>query len=90
MPAFEVLPSALVAAAGDLREVGRTATGVPALPLVSGSAVLDDALDDLVRACAAAGRSLEERSSAAARVLQAAAEHLGALERLLMGPGAST
>jgi len=84
--AFEVQPAALVAAAGDLRAVGRAATGVPILALGSGSTGLDLAMDDLARACAGAGRSLEERSSSTARGLQDAAEHLAELERLLIGP----
>ena len=88
MPAFEVLPSALAGAAVAVRAFARDVGSVPATQVASGSAEVDEAVADLARALAVAGRSLEERSSAAAWVVQSSAEHLGELERRLSAGGA--
>jgi hypothetical protein len=92
VPAFEVLPAALVAAAAAVRSYGRDVGDPSGLRAQSGSAALDAAVADLAREVDVLTASLEERATASADLLQAVVEHLGELERVLVPrhPGPAT
>jgi len=86
VPVLEILPAALVAATAALRSYGRDVGGASGLRTESGSPVLDAAVADLARELDVVARSLEERATASADLLQAVVEHLGGLERVLVPP----
>ena len=84
VPALEVLPAALMAAAAAVRSYGRDVGGASGVRTQSGSAALDAAVADLAREWDVVARSLEERATASADLLQAVVEHLVELERVLV------
>jgi len=92
VPALEVLPAALMAAAAAVRSYGRDVGGASGVRTQSGSAALDAAVADLAREWDVVARSLEERATASADLLQAVVEHLVELERVLVprAPGTAT
>ena len=87
MPAFTVLPEALVAAAAAVRTFSRDIGPPGRLQSATGSAELDEAVADFSRAWIGVARSLEERAASDGDLLQASAEHFGDLERRLVPRG---